>query len=88
MLHTKKWMLKVRQDLIHCKDTHNITALAKLAAAVVACDCVPQEQQHDRGGKITFQEDDTFWVPADDVNELYRQLYSKKYREIVKQQVE
>ena len=46
-----------------------------------------QEQQQDRSGKI-FQEDDTYWVPADNVNELYRQLCSKKYREIVRQQVE
>ena len=49
-----------------------------------------QEQQTDTGGEIptVFQEDDTYWEPADTVNELYRQLYSKKYREIVRQQVE
>ena len=49
-----------------------------------------QEQQSEASDeiKVTFEEDDTFWEPADDVNELYKQLYSKKYREIVRQQVE
>ena len=28
-----------------------------------------------------------YWEPAESVNELYKQLSSKKYREIVRQQV-
>lgn len=28
-----------------------------------------------------------YWEPAESVNELYKQLNSKKYREIVRQQV-
>ena len=49
-----------------------------------------QEQQSETSGQTTaeFLEDDAYWEPADNVNELYRQLYSKKYREIVRQQVE
>ena len=27
--------------------------------------------------------DSTYWEPADSINELYKQLSSKKYREIV-----
>ena len=30
---------------------------------------------------------DNYWEPADSVNELYRQLCSKKYREIAREQV-
>ena len=49
-----------------------------------------QEQQIEGSGEnqAVFREDDAYWEPANDVNELYRQLYSKKYREIVRQQVE
>ena len=32
-------------------------------------------------------EDDTYWEPADSINELYKQLSSKKYREIAALQV-
>ena len=46
------------------------------------------QSQHCEGNLTMFEEDDTYWEPADDVNELYRQLSSKKYREIVRQQVE
>ena len=31
--------------------------------------------------------DDTYWEPADSINELYKQLSSKKYREIAPHQV-
>ena len=34
------------------------------------------------------QEEGDYWEPADSVNELYRQLCSKKYREIERQQLE
>ena len=33
-------------------------------------------------------EDDDYWEPADNINELSQQLYSKKYREIERQQLE
>ena len=32
-------------------------------------------------------EDDTYWEPADSINELYKQLSSKQYREIAPHQV-
>ena len=31
--------------------------------------------------------DSTYWEPADSINEIYKQLLSKKYREIVPSQV-
>ena len=32
-------------------------------------------------------EDDTYWEPADSINELYKQLSSKQYREIAPHQL-
>ena len=37
---------------------------------------------------MLFEEDDTYWEPASDANELYKQLSAKKYREIVRQQIQ
>ena len=34
------------------------------------------------------EDDSQYWEPAASVNELYRQMASKKYREIARQQVE
>ena len=31
--------------------------------------------------------DSTYWEPADNINELYKQLSSKKYREIIPNQL-
>ena len=33
-------------------------------------------------------EDDTYWEPANDVNELYHQLSNNKYRDIKSSQIE
>ena len=37
---------------------------------------------------LVLSDDDDYWEPADSVNELYKQLCSKKYREIVREEVE
>ena len=37
--------------------------------------------------KQNSNEDETYWEPADSINELYEQLSSKKYREILPSQV-
>ena len=34
------------------------------------------------------KEDEIYWEPANSVNELYKQLCSNKYREIVREEVE
>ena len=67
----------------------NIKGCAASAKLAAICLYLIQEQQQDStsSGK-TSQEDDKFWQPADNVNELYKQMCSKKYREIVRQQVE
>lgn len=33
------------------------------------------------------EEEDAYWEPADTVSKLYGQLYSKKYREIVQNEI-
>ena len=33
-------------------------------------------------GDNNVSDDDTYWEPADSINELYKQMSSKKYREI------
>ena len=37
---------------------------------------------------VLFEEDDTYWEPADDARGLYEQLSAKKYREIVRSQIQ
>ena len=48
------------------------------------------QSQYGDGGPtpMLFEENDTYWVPASDANELYSQLSSKKYREIIRQQIQ
>ena len=41
------------------------------------------QRQHNSDGDA----DSTYWEPADNINELYKQLSSKKYREIVPNQL-
>ena len=54
--------------------------------------CESQEQLSNSNGKTAPEyhilEDSDYWEPPDDVNELYRQLCLKKYREITPQQLE
>ena len=38
-------------------------------------------------GETESSAENSYWEPAESVNELYKQLNSKKYREIVRQQV-
>ena len=48
-----------------------------------------QNQYSDSGPTpMLFEENDTYWVPASNANELYSQLSSKKYREIIRQQIQ
>ena len=49
-----------------------------------------QEEQYSVEKQATSvpAEDDDYWEPADSINELYKQLCSKKYREIAREQVE
>ena len=37
---------------------------------------------------VAFEEEDSYWVPASDASELYKQLFTKKYREIDRQGIE
>ena len=37
---------------------------------------------------VAFEEKDSYWVPASDASELYKQLSTKKYREIDRQGLE
>ena len=39
------------------------------------------------GDPVFFQDDKTYWSPASNTRGLYKQLSSKKYREIVKQDI-
>ena len=48
-----------------------------------------QRQYSESGAApMLFEEDDTYWEPASDANELYKQLSAKKYREIVRKQIQ
>ena len=44
---------------------------------------VNMQRQHNSDGDA----DSTYWEPADNINELYKQLSSKKYREIAPNQL-
>ena len=54
--------------------------------------CESQEQLSISNEKATSEyyilENSNYWEPSDDVNELYRQMRMKKYREILPQQLE
>ena len=38
--------------------------------------------------KVNEVEEETYWEPSNDANELYQQLSSKRYREIKSSQIE
>ena len=57
-----------------------------LCVYIIRIECVLQQ---DVESLSEAKEDDSqYWEPATTVNELYRQMASKKYREIARQQVE
>ena len=39
------------------------------------------------GGPTFFEEETTYWKPASDARNLYKQLSSKKYRELPRRQI-
>ena len=52
--------------------------------------CIQEEESRveKQAAPPVLSEDDDYWEPADSVNELYKQLCSKKYREIAREEVE
>ena len=46
--------------------------------------CIKQGHRQDN---TEDDADSTYWEPADSINELYKQLSSKKYREIIPNQL-
>lgn len=62
-----------------------------VSPVVIMYYCESQEQLANSNKKAVSEyhvlEDGDYWEPSNDVNELYRQLCLKKYREIVPQQL-
>ena len=55
---------------------------------MILCMLFSLPMQECEGDQASLKDETTFWRPAATVNELYRQISSKKYREIARQQVE
>ena len=49
----------------------------------IVCMYVCKQEQYNNEGDT----DSSYWEPADSINEIYKQLLSKKYREIVPNQI-
>ena len=51
------------------------------------CSLNPTSSSASGGAQVFFQEDKTYWAPASNTRGLYKQLSSKKYRELLKQDI-